>query len=238
MPHVPLMIGGWKRMSPAQALLFRQRLEAASHEGVQGAQGLAEGLWGEPGYLPLRCYPGWVLVEAQVATAPGEVGTIDVLYGPGVLALVNGSSELLHSLNEGGWRAAPGAEPLAPALAALDEIVTGPEYLRLFCGAVWGSEGPFTIIEHDHHPLLWGYARDPGWYGRLQPLTVVRDGEDLVARTTVSYGQDLFAARFRVVHGLVEMEDDELIASDAVPLRRHRSPVRDLHAFPTASPES
>lgn len=238
MSPVPLMTGNWMRMTATQAASFRQRLEDAAGAGVPDAAGLAEGLRGEPGYLQLRCYPGWVLVEAQVTTAAAEAGKLNVLYGPGALLLVNGGSELLHALNEGGQRPRPGAEPLAPALVSLDEAVTGPEYLRLFCGAVWGSEGPFTIIEEHHHPLLWGYARDPGWFDRLQPLTVVREGEELVARTTVSYGRDLFAARFRIVQGLVEMDEDELIAADAVPPRRHRPPLRDLHPFPVAATES
>ena len=235
MSHVPLMTGNWHRMSPAQAARFRLRLEEGERAGTPDVAGLADMLWGEPGYLPLRCYPGWALVEAQVMTAPGEAGKANFLYGPDAIAMINGGSETLHALNEGGLRPAPGAPPLAPALAPLDETVTGPEYLRLFCGAVWGSEGPFTIIEEHHHPLLWGYARDPGWFDRLRPLTVVRDGDTLIASTTVSYGRDLFSARFRITRALVEMEEDELIEADAVPPRRHRSPIRDLHPFPVAS---
>ncbi len=223
-------------MSTAQSALFRQRLSGAG--GTIGPVPIADAVRGPVRYLALACYHGWILTEADLATGPGEIATINVMYGPGAMWLVDGTSTNIHMLNAGELRPAPDGPPLAPALAPLDGGVTGPQYLRFFCGAVWGTEGPFTIVEDGDHPALAGATGERAWLDRVGPLAMRADGSDFVADAIVNYGQDVFRARFRVSQGLVSMEDDEMLAQGVLPPRRHRPPLRDLRPSVPAAPES
>lgn len=238
MSYIPMMAGHWKRMSAAQSTLFQQRLPEAGAGGAGSPLSIADAIRGPVRYLPLACYPGWVLTEADLATGPGQIGTINILYGPGAMWLVDGTSPNIHMLNAGELRPAADKAPLAPALAPLDSDVTGPQYLRFFCGAVWGADGPFTIIEDGDHPVLAGATGDLAWLGRVEPLAMRADGSGFVADAIVNYGQDVFRARFRVSQGMISMEDDEMLAQGVLPPRMHRPPLRDLRPALPANPES
>lgn len=232
MSYIPMMAGHWREMSGAQSARFRQHLYDAS--AIPGGPTLAETILGPVRYLVLDCYPGWVLAEADVAAGAGEIATVDLMYGPGVIWLVDGTSLKFHLLNTGQLSATPGAAPLPSPLAPLGADVAGPQYLRLFCGAVWGAEGPFTLIDDAAHPVLAGADDSDGWRDRIAPLSMQARGDELLADAVVGYGQDVFRARFRLDQGLVTMEDDEMIARGVLQSRRHRAPLRDLR--PAAEP--
>lgn len=226
MSYIPMMAGHWKCMTTAQSARFRQHLGDAS--AMPGGPTLADTLVGPVRHLPLDCYPGWVLAEADLDAGAGATATVNLMYGPGAMWLVDGTSLKFHLLNTGQLSASPGAAPLPPALAPLGTDVTGPQYLRLFCGAVWGAEGPFTLIDDAAHPVLAGADDSDGWLEQLVPLSMRTQGDGLVADAVVVYGQDVFRARFRLADGRVTMEDDEMIARGVLQPRQHRAPLRDL----------
>lgn len=189
--------------------------------------------------MPLSFYPGWALIEGEALVAPGVSGTFDLLYGPGLMWLIDGDSRVLNDLNAGrvpldieGYRdgQATGEACLASPLGTLDAVHSGPDFLRFFCASVWGEEGPFMLVESVDSPVLRGVdARSTDWAGEIGPLTVHLDGSDLVGEGLVAYGRSLYRASLRVRGGVVSMEDDTPIAADALPGHRHRSPLRDLH---------
>lgn len=237
---IPLLPGLWKPLSPGHAAGFALRLARllarprthdalAPHHAVSSLRA-----------LPLSFYPGWALVEGEAAVGGGVVGTFDVLYGPGLMWVIDGDSQVLHDLNAGRVphdldayreREAEAGEPgfLAPPLTELDTERTGPDYLRFFCGCVWGEEGPFIPVESLDAPVLAG--AEPGdWRSAVRPMAVSREGSDLVGTALIAYGRSLFEARLRLASGAVTMEDDSPVASDVLPERRHLSPLRDLRA--------
>ena len=238
MLHIPLMAGDWKTMSPAQSTHFQLRLRNAGVVGAHDPTPFAEVLHGRPRYLALSCYPGWVLTELDVTVSPGEIGTINVMYGPGALWLIDGSSTGVHLANAGELQPAPDKPALPPALGTLDAHRSGPDYLRFFCGAVWGPDGPFSVIEDATHPLLAQAGHLADWASRIAPVVVEDAEHGLVGTATVAYGHDLFRARLSITQGLVSMDDDEMIAQDAVPPRRHLPPVRDLRPLTPTPLES
>lgn len=224
MSYIPMMGGRWRAMSGVQSARFRQHLDTAC--ATPGGPALGGAILGPVRYLVLSCYPGWVLIEADLAAGAGEIATVNLMYGPGVVWLVDGTSARFHLLNTGQLDSDAATE--ISALATLDAHATGPVYLRLFCSAVWGAEGPFAIIDDDTHPALAGSDGRRAWRDQLTPLSMRADGDGLVADAVVGYGQDLFRARFRIIQGLVAMEDDEMIARGVLAPRRHRAPLRDL----------
>jgi hypothetical protein len=201
--------------------------------------------------MPLSFYPGWAVVEGEALVEPGLSGTFDVLYGPGLMWLIDGESRVLNDLNAGsvprdltrylaagaiqgtGDTGSPhphdAAGFIASPLRGLDDPAIGADFLRFYCACVWGEEGPFMPVESAGSPVLHGLdARDSGWLGRLRPLVVSRDGDELAAEGVIAYGRSLFEARLRVRDGRVRMEDDAPIAADVLPERVNAAPLRDL----------
>jgi hypothetical protein len=245
------MPGPWRPLTPGHAAGFSLRLAAllaqprthealAPHHRVRDLRA-----------MPLSFYPGWALVEGEALVEPGIAGTFDVLYGPGLMWLVDGESRMLNDLNAGcvprdlerylaaGSAQAAGEGPHAhprdtagfipSPLRGLEDPAIGADFLRFYCACVWGEEGPFMPVESADSPVLRGL--DPAgqdWAGRLRPLAITRDGEDLVAEGVIAYGRSLFEARLRVRDGGVRMEDDAPIAADALPERVNAAPLRDL----------
>lgn len=253
---IPLLPGPWKRLSPGHAAGFARRLSVllgqprthdalAAHHTVSGLRA-----------MPLSFYPGWALIEGEAAVGAGLVGTFDVLYGPGLMWVIDGDSQVLHDLNAGrvptdldAYRDgaigealtpssgaagapndhAPGSDFIASPLAPLDLERSGPDYLRFFCGCVWGEEGPFMPVESADSPALVG-AEPGAWRDALHPMRVEKSGDDLIGEVVIVYGRSLFEARLRLSGGAVTMEDDSPIASDLLPARRNLAPLRDLRS--------
>lgn len=243
---IPLLPGPWRTLPPGRAAEFLLRLgklleRPCTHDGLSARQVIA-GLRA----MPLSFYPGWVLVEGEATAAPGMVGTFDVLYGPGLMWLIDGESRVLNDLNAGRIPAdldryldgeAAGERCLASPLGTLDASRSGPDFLRFYCASVWGDEGPFVPVESPDSPLLRGVdARAAAWAGEIRPLAVRLDGADLLCEGLIAYGRSLFRARLRIHDGEVSMEDDTPVAADVLPGRTHRSPLRDLRSDEEAAP--
>lgn len=239
-PAIPLMPGPWRPLLPGHAAGFVRRLQAMldaplTHDGLQPQHAL-----GSLRAMPLSFYPGWALIEGEATVEAGVIGTFDVLYGPGLMWLIDGEARVLNALNSGmvpedvhayaETGAATGA-PIPSPLVELDPQRLGPDFIRFYCACVWGEEGPFTPVESLQSPLLRNVdTSGERWVDDIRPITAVREDDALVAEGVIAYGNSLFHARLCVRDGSVTMEDDQALASGILPERRHRSPLRDLRA--------
>lgn len=247
---IPLMPGPWRMLPPGQAAGFSLRLASllsqprthqalAAHHRVRDLRA-----------MPLSFYPGWVLVEGEAQIEPDVTGTFDVLYGPGLMWLVDGDSRVLNDLNAGrmprelerylapeGTATPPAGATHAPddsgflhsPLRGVDDPAAGADFLRFYCACVWGEEGPFMTVESQDSPVLRGVeGSGADWRTRLRPLSTTLDAGELVAECVIAYGRSLFEARLRVTAGSVRMEDDTVIAADVLPERSNAAPLRDL----------
>lgn len=163
---------------------------------------------------PLACYPGWSLVEAIGAGAPGggdpggtgrariyaALWTPGPERGKGSFWPLDGSSAAIHGFND----------RVPPRLSDEEGV---RDYLELFCGFLWARKGRFRVVasaadlpDPDGVELPESDLRGPrvhllGWFFR-------RKGAEAAA--TVLYGDSLFRASFRIhPGGMVEMLDDE-----------------------------
>src|SRR5256884_3791472 len=143
---IPLMPGPWLPLAESEAEAFLERLTsvlARSHGPAAFTKNLPiSGLR----VMPLSFYPGWLLVEGEAQLAPNELGTFNVLYGPGFMWVIDGESQVIHDLNSGripdmgslvDGKGANGPKVASPAflpspLITLDTSFTGPDYLRFF----------------------------------------------------------------------------------------------------------
>jgi hypothetical protein len=194
--------------------------------------------------MPMSFYPGWLLAEAEAQLTPEEIGTFNVLYGPGFMWVIDGESEVIHNINMGAIPELPAADTdgadgendsppslrfLPSPLAELDTTVTGPDYLRFFCSSVWGDDGPFWLVESPDAPILQGAnLSDDSWRAQIKPLTMTRVDDHLMGEGVICYVGSLFLATFKVDNGVVSMEDDELLTADVTPTERYHSPFRNL----------
>src|SRR3546814_21058331 len=82
---------------------------------------------------PLAFWPDWMWVAALVDTKQGAASAA-FLYRPYGAHELDGTSALIHDVNEGG------ALDVSTAARAADS-------LRSFCSAVRGAEGPLFLLE-------------------------------------------------------------------------------------------
>lgn len=238
------MPGPWLPLAESEADAFLERLTAVlvrSHGPAAFTNTLPIlGLRA----TPLSFYPGWLLVEGEGQLAPNELGTFNVLYGPGFMWVIDGESKVIHNLNSGiipdtgslvdgngakGTKVAPAFLP--SPLIKLDPSVTGPDYLRFFCGSVWGDEGPFLLVESPDAAILQGATfPDDTWRKHIKAITLKRVGDALTGEAAVIYASSLFSAKFKVQNGEVFMEDDDPLAADVIPKQRYQSPFRNVRA--------
>ena len=239
---IPLLPGSWKPLPAGQAAGLASRLARmlanprthdalAPHHPVSGLRA-----------MPLSFYPGWALIEGEATLSADTVATFDLLYGPGLMWLIDGDSQVLVDLNAGRLPAdldayregeAGDAGFLPSPLAPLDTGHTGPDYLRFFCASIWGDEGPFMPVESLSAPMLDG-AASGDWMTAIRPLSVVHDGDELVGSGVIAYGRSLFEARLRLSGSSVLMEDDTLLAADVLPERHNLRPLRNLRPLAEA----
>jgi len=239
------MPGPWLPLADSEAHAFLERLTSVlvrSHGPAAFTQKLPIS---DLRVMPLSFYPGWLLAEGEAQLAPNEVGTFNVLYGPGFMWVIDGESEAIHNLNSGSipdmGPMVDGKEASVPKVASpaflqsplikLDPSVTGPDYLRFFCGSIWGDEGPFSLVESPDAAILQeAKFPDDTWRKHIKPITMTRVDDYLTGEAAVVYAGSLFSAEFKVQNGEVFMEDDEPLAGDVMPKQRYQSPFRDLRA--------
>lgn len=196
----------------------------------------------EPGAGGMRShaldfYPGWSLAEVMVPGLPGEVRLLSFLWR--------------RSKKRRGWRfwrptteletiLLPGASPPihqfnSRGILKLDNPQRRLDYLRFFCGHIWGDQGPFPIIETlDQLPRP---GASQAQVLRLEPLTAIEaaDGDAGVEgsgpwkfKATMLYGNGLFNTKLVLKSdGMVEMEDDQPVSTldDLLPVR-YEKPAR------------
>ncbi|MGH6891855.1 MAG: hypothetical protein ACREEP_06330, partial [Dongiaceae bacterium] len=241
--HIPLMPGPWVALSDSEAQAFLERLTSVlsrSHGEAAFTKNLPiSGLR----VTPLSFYPGWLLAEGEAQVTPEEIGTFNVLYGPGFMWVIDGESEVIHDLNSGRIpdtglkpeeKSADGETGTSPSflpipLTELDASVTGPDYLRFFCGSVWGDEGPFWLVESPNAAILQG-AKFPNdtWRQQIKPITMRRVDDHLIGEAVVGYSGSLFWAKFKLRNGVVSMEDDKTLELNTIPIHKYQSPFRNL----------
>lgn len=197
-PVPPMITGDWRDLDAETTEAFRIRLiEAQSRPRVIAHSGPLQAFR----LFPLTCYPGFLSVDLLVG---GEAGprALWFLYGPQGPFPITGESALLHDLNDRG-------------LLALNDEAAATEYLRLFCSAVQGEEGPFYIVESvQRYADLTGYEinlPDP-LFSLLKPLSAQATLDGWLIRGQVLYGDQLFSTQFSLSRGgLVEMIEDEML---------------------------
>lgn len=202
-----LMAGAWKMLEGAEMLRIYRPLS-------QALPGLFTGLLQDTREfrtMALPFYDKTTLLEARARGENGDLILIHILLDPSGYSVLNGTSPVIHDHNE--------AAPIR-----LDTADQAAAYLRFFCGAVAGEEGPFSIIEKAEDLWLEKVA-DPSIRAqaaaKLIPLEIKADPEgDWRARAVVSYSNALFIGSFLIKrNGVVEMLDDQPIMTD-LPLRR------------------
>lgn len=197
-PVPPMMTGDWRVLDDALAREFfnvlvgdQSRPREIAHSGSLDAFRL----------FPLSCYPGFLSVDVLLGGKAGP-RVMWFLYGPQGTFPITGQSALLHDLNDRG-------------LLSLDSDAAAMEYLRLFCSAVHGEEGPFILVEDMRRYMeLTGVVPDIGdlLFRRLKPLSCQATADGWMLQGHVLYGETLFSAQFNLTRtGLVEMIDDEVI---------------------------
>jgi AAA+ superfamily predicted ATPase len=148
----------------------------------------------------LPFYPHLRLVILELVTGDDHHGHAALLVSDDHLFILDGSSNPVHDAN---------AADLAPLTAD-----TVRDYVRFFCWAVRGDEGPFIIVEPLREDSNEEYS--PAVAAHARPLTL----EDTdaagrhVVKAVVAYGSAVFDAVFAVdANGFIEMTDDIPIAA-------------------------
>lgn len=129
-----------------------------------------------------------------------------LLLADGRTIYLNGQSQPIHGVNE----AKGDKRPLH-----LDNDVKVFDYLRFFCGYVWGDEGAFVIVDSlEPSDWLQFIERDEERLsGAPIPPQVRREGDHWVCHALVLYADHLYITTFQIaVTGMIEMSDDVPVA--------------------------
>lgn len=160
----------------------------------------------------LTCYEDTVLVELAGHAGYGRPGLINVIVHEDGMALLDGTSAVIHDLNM----------ELPPILDTHHQRL---DYLHLFMNWVHASEGRFQPVstQEDLLPRLLPEAGKAAEAISLSPFTETAPEEETEALAhytgTVLYGGSLFQAVMAIYpRGLVEMIDDDVLLTD-LPVR-------------------
>lgn len=199
----PLIGGAWRTLTREQALRVMIRLCAESEpaRAICAAHEIAA--------LRLRTLTSirdGLLIEflaRPYADGPARIGAF--VYRPGLFDLLDGSSAVLHRINDEG-----GLVIETPAQAL--------EYAQLFCAAIEGNDGSFYPAPPDH-PVTRNPA-DPELSQSLEslarPAQAESDEGGWRIDLAIAYGVQLFRSELLLRHsGMVEMLDDRPLAGIA-----------------------
>lgn len=149
--------------------------------------------------------------------ADEEPQTYYALVQGDLIAPLNGTSPPIHGFNH------QVARRFAP-----DTVL---DYLRFFCWAVWGKDGPFWILEGSADPPLSPLRAELELLApALQPALFERADEEnrCYCAAWVGYADTVFQANFRIdPDGMVEMLNDQQFATLSQPIPRPFAPLSD-----------
>jgi len=160
----------------------------------------------------LACYEDTVLVELAAHAGYGRPGLINVIVHEDGMALLNGTSAVIHELNM----------DLPPLLETHHQRL---DYLHLFMNWVHASEGRFQPVaaQEELQARLLPEGIEVAAHADLSPFIEIEPEEETKALAhytgTVLYGGSLFRAVMAVFpHGIVEMIDDDVLLAE-LPVR-------------------
>lgn len=203
-PTPPLMSGRWHDLDADLTAALRDRLvgtEVRCRPLVYAGRMLAYRA------KPLAFWPKWLWIDALLDTKQGPAAGA-FLYGPYGALPLDGTSEIIHDINEVGFLELKSTEVVA-------------DYLRFFCCAVRGDEGPFHLIEDAarFRELTGGDEPSALAAAGPKPLAIAPAGSGWRAEALVVYGTGLYRSTFAISEdGIIEMVDDEPLASDLRPV--------------------
>jgi hypothetical protein len=195
-PAPPLIGGTWRALAPDQAMRVMIRLCAADSN--------ARAICDSHDILALRMRPliairDGLLIEFLARPHAGGTERIGVfIYRPGLFDLLDGSSAVLHGINDEGGLV---VEDAAQAL----------EYVQLFCAAVGGDDGSFypapPDFPVDHNPGDPAFAQSLEAFSR--PANATSDPEGWRVDLAIAYGVRVFRSQMLLrASGMIEMIDD------------------------------
>jgi ankyrin repeat protein len=202
-PLPQLLAGAWEFLAPEAAIevLARAAMALPAYFGATFTAIDAVRC------LPLPFYSGVTLYEARVLRGDTPVGLLTILEHGSDIVLLKGMSPPIHALN-------------AKGLLQLDKPELMVDYLRFFCAAVHGEEGPFTLIE-TFDALVFSDDLPLGERQRVEalarPCEVIRAGQSGGNQfsAVIQYGAALFDAQFEVdPKGTVAMLDDSPLVTN------------------------
>ena len=216
----PAFSGDWTDLQLDAAEIAVDRLRAAFPNAWD--EGVAEGVRAVR-RMEMSCYPGFDAVEVlfQVEDGDRPKGSQLALLGPEIAFWVTGTSPGLHELNK------IRREDGKPHFDISTEE-SAAEYLRFFCGAVHGNEGPFRVVatseELAAHMKNGETFEVPGGIFSGAVMKRVEGEADEAAweiKVPLLYGDVMFQGHFKVQRsGMVEMLEDEVITTNLSVIRQ------------------
>lgn len=215
---------GWQETDPSAARALLERVSKADTHAP------ADFGWLEADLLRIRWrrlsfYPKWRLAECWGVSPAGLDLLVSCLMRGSRVILLGGLSNPIHLLNRDGDL----------------ELTTDAQrcdYLRFFCGHIWGEEGSFTLVETaDELPPGVDPATVPLRSVELLPEDAASTGGPWVTRgVVVHYGGHFFTADLKLMaSGMVEMLSDQPLPIPPAPLAVDFSPPVRVVAPPAPS---
>lgn len=221
---------GW-HLSPAFSEDWMDLQSDAAEDAVDRLRAAFAKAWGEgfaEGVRAVRrmrtsCYPGFDAVEVlfQFEECDRQKKSQLALLGPEIAFWVTGAAPGLHKLNN--MRREDGKPHLD-----ISTEVRAAEYLRFFCSAVHGDEGPFRIVPTSdelavHMKTGELFEIPDGVFSESAMARVEGEADETAWQTNapILYADALFRGHFRIQRsGMVEMLEDEVIVNELPAIRQ------------------
>lgn len=214
----PPFSGDWAELDPAAArdaiarirTAFPTSYGAGTVEGVRAVRAVV-----------MDCYPGFRTVEVLFRFDTRPPISAVYLLSSDLVFWITGASPGLHDLN------ARTSGDGAPYLD-ISTADNAAQYLRFFCSAVHGEDGPFRLVETAEE--LSAHLQDDNFpegvlakIGPIRPIRIENETDEAAwrAKAIVIYGADIFESQFKLQRsGMIEMIDDTQISDTVMPLRQ------------------
>jgi hypothetical protein len=195
----PIIAGDWRELEGDEARAMADAIRSAALD--RRGDLIREDRIDRVRVLPIACYPGGLLVEAQVHIGD-ETGLSNHLHGPWGLVTLDGGSAVIHDLNDEG-------------ALSLDTEEAARAYHALFCNSVRGDDGRFHTVT-DPNELLWYAPPDDAIFAAITiGVRIERTEAGWEIESPVAYAGTMFVARFELTpDGMIEMVDDAPIAEE------------------------